>query len=382
MIYLTRTLKEINWTTISTDFVFETEDVSLVKKFLDTKKIIVLSLTEVPNRPNSGRIFWNIQLDETTTLKFCLNSQDTRSAIERVISLGLPLIDINDIKEPLPEEEVQQLIESFTNEENKRQEIEAEARKKAQSKKNKITTDEKRDRIITVVNSTIEDINRIQTTYVDNVTLKKYNTKLTDIRNELTKIKMGSNLVRATPLLEEAFKIMEDVEITHVSDLEQDEYAIDDSSTISNIDIINELDKIKRAQQVTQIGGKKTTSDLYYTYLWLSWLYQKFITKDIISKIREVNNMIPAAMRYVDFGIVSITLSVGIIFLYSHVAGSWLTYQTLLSMTFLWIWCLARELIAYRLPYRSHMALIGRLVLAIILTIIIYKAVVIYFALL
>ncbi len=382
MIYLTRTLKEINWTTISTDFVFETEDISFVKKFLDTKKIIVLSLTEVPNRPNSGRIFWNIQLDEITSLKFCLNSQDTRSAIERCISLGLPLIDINDIKEPLPEEEVQQIIQEFTNEENKKQEIESEARKKEQSKKNKITTDEKRDKIIEVVNSTLEDIKRIQSTYVDNATLQKNNIKLTDIKNELTKIKMGSNLVRATPLLEEAFKIMEDIEITHVSDLEENEYAIDDSSTISNIDIINELDKIKRAQQVTQIGGKKTTSDLYYTYLWLTWLYQKFITKDIVSKIREVNNMIPAAMRYVDFGIVSLILSVWLIFLYGHLLEWWLNYQTLLSMTFIWILSLTRELIVYRLPYRSHMALIGRLVLAIILTIIIYKAIVIYFALL
>jgi uncharacterized protein YaaW (UPF0174 family) len=99
-----------------------------------------------------------------------------------------------------------------------------------------------------------------------NISLDKKK-KLHDLKELLTKIKMGSNIEKATSVLEETFTLMEIIETQSLSEMKEEEEKIMSSSIISNIDIIGELEKFKRANQTEQAGTKKTSSDLYYTFL-------------------------------------------------------------------------------------------------------------------
>jgi hypothetical protein len=99
---------------------------------------------------------------------------------------------------------------------------------------------------------------------------------------------------------------METIETQNLSQMKQEEEKIMSASIISNIDIIGELDKLKRANQTQQAGTKKSSSDLYYTYLGISGLYQKFILKDVLSKLVEFKKIIMHSIEYIAFSILVI----------------------------------------------------------------------------
>ena len=70
---------------------------------------------------------------------------------------------------------------------------------------------------------------------------------------------------------------------------------------ITTIHSIDSLEKLKRANQTNQAGTKKTSSDLYYTYLGIAGLYQKFILKDILNKIVEFKRILIYSIEYISF---------------------------------------------------------------------------------
>ena len=51
---------------------------------------------------------------------------------------------------------------------------------------------------------------------------------------------------------------MEQMEMKTIYQLKEQEQKINENSVISNVDIISELEKIKRAQQTTKAGTKKS----------------------------------------------------------------------------------------------------------------------------
>jgi len=103
---------------------------------------------------------------------------------------------------------------------------------------------------------------------------------------------------------------METIETQSLSQMKEEEQKIMSSSIISNIDIIGELEKLKRANQTNQAGTKKNSSDLYYTYLGIVGLYQKFILKDVVNKLLEVRRIVRYGIEYIAFGIIVMSVSI------------------------------------------------------------------------
>lgn len=58
---------------------------------------------------------------------------------------------------------------------------------------------------------------------------------------------------------------MERLEMASIASMKSQEQEVIQSSVISNVDIVAELDKIKRAKEVNDAGIKKNSSDFYYT---------------------------------------------------------------------------------------------------------------------
>jgi len=65
-------------------------------------------------------------------------------------------------------------------------------------------------------------------------------------------MKLGSNTEKSTLILEKAFSIMEKIEMSQINTMRQTEQQVVTNSIVSNIDIISELDKFKRSQEVHQ----------------------------------------------------------------------------------------------------------------------------------
>lgn len=379
MFYLVRTLKEHEENRINTDFVLEAENDIIVKEFFNKNKFIILGISQVQWWPKSAEYFWILQIDENSTSPFCLKSDSAEEAVKRCVDLSLPIIRINTIKNTISEEESKKIINDLQQKKSQRIHEKKQAEDIKKQKDLKMMDDKKKEKILKVITDTLAEIKILEETQKDNTNLLAERKALNNLKEQLTKIRMWSNLEKATSILEETFSLMEKIEILTINELKQKEEIIDQSSIISNIDIISELDKIKRAQQVNEAGTRKTTSDLYYTYLWIVGLYQKFIAKDAINKISHIQTITPHISSYIGFGIISSAIFIWLLFIY-YILQDNIHYNILLSMISVGIAGFIWSIISL-FKSKSFFINLVYIILAIILTIIIQKGMIIFFAL-
>ena len=379
MIYLVHTIKEVSSQTINTDFVLEAADENEIKLFVSSYKLIVLWITPVKWRPNSWQFFGVFNTPDNKSYKFCLKADSLEAACNRCIELELPITSINDIKNPMTEEQSLEYVKNLIQKKIDSDNIIAQETEIKKKEHEKIIDDKRKDKIMEVIGETLIELTRLENSNTNNIKLLWEKRKLHDLKEQLTKIKMGSNLEKATSVLEETFALMEKVEIALLSDMKEEETKIISSSVISNVDIISELEKIKRANQTTQAGTKKNNSDLYYTYLWIVGLYQKFIVKDIFNKFSQIKNVVISAIEYIEFWFISCSVLIGF-YLFSLLLDNNLNHNIFISMITLWIWGIVWKLpIAVR--NSSFVINIIYIILAIISIIIIQRMIIINFAL-
>ncbi len=379
MIYLVHTLKELSSQTINTDFVLEAADENEIKLFVSSHKLIVLWITPVKWWPNSWQFFGVFKDTDWKNYKFCLKAESLEAACNRCIELELPLISINDTQNPMTEEESKEYINNLV---QKKQEQENKAKQELAIEKkeyDKIIDDKRKEKIMQVIGETLIELTEIENSQINNIKILWEKRKLHDLKEQLTKIKMWSNLEKATSVLEETFALMEKVEMTILSDMKEQETQVINSSVISNVDIITELEKIKRSNQTSQAGTKKNSSDLYYTYLWIVGLYQKFIIKDIFSKFSQLKGVVTSSIAYIEFGLLSCNVLIGL-YLFSLLMNNNINHNILISMITLWIAWIVRKL-PITVRKSSFMMNIIYIILAIIIIIIIQRMIIINFAL-
>ncbi len=380
MFYLIRTLKEDDWKSINTDFILEAQDESIVKDFFNNNKIIILGISQVQGRPLSAEFFWEFQITEDQTSTFCMKADTIEAVVQRCIDLWLPIIQINNNKNPISPEISKNLINQITQkkiEQINKLKSETAAKKE---KENKLMEDKKKEKILKVIEDTLQDIKKLEEVHKDDNNIVNEKRKLNDLKEQLTKIRMWSNLEKATSTLEETFALMEQIEMASIHTLKEQEQKIYEGTIVSNIDIIRELDKIKRAQQVNQAGTKKTSSDLYYTYLGIVWLYQKFIAKDIVNKTSQVKNIVANITPYFSFAAMIWALWTSLFFYY-YLISDQLHYNILLTMIALGIFNLIRSLLIALFKAKTIFTHLLYIILAIIITIIIHKIILVFFAL-
>lgn len=379
MLYLVRTLKEYDWKRVNTDFVLEADDVLTVKDFFNDHKIIILWISQVQGWPSSWEFFWTFQINDSILSKFCLKSDTIESVVQRCVDLDLPIIDVQNKKNTISKEFSDKLIKETQERRNAKENKEEEIEKEKKKKEEKTMDNRKKDKILKVIGETLIEIGTLEQMYANNTNVINERKKLSNLKEQLTKIRMWSNLEKATSILEETFSVMEEIEMSTIDEMKDNEEKISQSSIVSNVDIVSELDKIKRAQQANKAGTKKTSSDLYYTYLGIIGLYQKFIAKDILNKISHIKIISDQFISYIWFSILVTIIWSSIIFEY-YIITDKLSYNIFLWMIGIWVFGLLRTPISC-LKGKSSVWHISYIILAIIATIIIYKGILIFFAL-
>lgn len=319
MIYLVHTLKQLWEKTMNTDFVIEADDESNVKALMNKSKIIVLWITPVPGWPKSGQFFSKLE-DEGKKFTCCIAADTIEHACERCIIMGLPIISIQNKAGSVGDTESNNLISTYKSLHESKKEAEKQQKEKEKEKKEKVMDSERQKRVIEIIGQTINDIATITEENKENAAFIWELRQLTEYKELLTKMKMGSNTEKSTQILEKVFEIMEKIELTNINEMKIKEEQISDYSIVSNVDIMGELEKLKRAKQTNEAGMRKSGSDIYYTLFWIVWLYQKFIAKDIFNKLSKIQRIFSWIVFYSNFWLVctSLIISIYIVWLSYH----------------------------------------------------------------
>lgn len=103
-------IKDISEKNYTLDLLFEAQDVSQIKDFLNIHKAITLSLEEYTQDPQKfGNVYMVIQFKDSQ-FKIITKFDSIQSCLDNVVPLELTLIEINDTAHPISPIEYQDLI--------------------------------------------------------------------------------------------------------------------------------------------------------------------------------------------------------------------------------------------------------------------------------
>lgn len=339
MIYLVQTLKQVEDQMLNTDFVIEANDESDIKTIMNISKVIVLWSTIVPWWPKSGEFFVDLEYQDKR-LRCCIAADSIEHACERCIIMDLPVIRLHSKTSQISESISNDIIQKYKTYYSEQKRLKIEQAKEEKIKKEQSIDNKKQKKIAEIITQTLQDINNISPEIKKNPIFASDIKKLNENSEILTKMKMGSNTEKASSVLEQTLAIMEKIEIESINSMKKQEEVVLDTSVVSNVDVVGELEKLKRSKQVSDVGINKNKSDIYYTFFGIAWLYQKFIAKDIINKLLKFQELLSWLIWYMNFWIIWVSILIGIRAIFKNSQNIILskeTYKYIIMLGLLWL---------------------------------------------
>lgn len=265
------------------------ESEQAVRDLLNDYWVIVLSVKEITAEIQTLAQTYCTVVHKENTISIGMASNDVAACVHLLMQSWFALQWVTNIQTPYNQEQSQTLIQNIYNEivqENKQEQVKEEA----QQAQHKQQFDDKQvQKVQRIIEQTLTDSDWL----IQRVTWRAPWTQikqLQEYQEELKKVRMWSNVSRMTEILENVFKLMETIELTSLEEMKQEELHVMTDSVISDIDISWEIDKYKRAQQVSEAGTAKSSDDSYYIFFGKVWLYQSFLKKDLWAKLKKVSS--------------------------------------------------------------------------------------------
>ncbi len=113
-------------------------------------------------------------------------------------------------------------------------------------------------------------------------------TKIKNLQDELKKVKLGTNEARIRDAIGMLYHSLEEAELVFLQNQKEHEVSVIQWSIVTYLDVLTEAEKFEKSQKVSKAWAHKSGSDLYYGFLWIVGLYNKFLTKDIKNKTKNI----------------------------------------------------------------------------------------------
>ncbi len=294
-----------------------------IRAFLQKHNIIVLSIVEY-NKPTSD--FGNLQLDiiykdnQQNLVSLFSYLTDIKSALLLFMTIWFKIKNINFINEGrLKDREISNIMqESITEIKSIKTQQKQEATHKKEQEK-KIYKDEKLEKTIKIAEQAFTQIEEL----LQKVWPRVSQDKIRDIKimaQELTKLKMWRNDDKMSELLEKIYDKIDAIDTEYLDYMQKNiSYPIDDS-VVTNIDVISENQKFKKAKKIKAIWAKRDTDDNYYLSFESLWIYIKFLFKDIKNRSKRFPDFISNVFWYLSLATLGMLIAMSLIFRFNKVS--------------------------------------------------------------
>ncbi len=106
---------------------------------------------------------------------------------------------------------------------------------------------------------------------------------------------------------------MEEIEMEYLNQAQAAETSVIENSFVTHLDLVREYEKYEKAQKVKSGNLEKTPSDMYYIFFGKLGIYQRFLSKDISTKLGDrskiLYNSIDHLITFIFMCIVWLTIS-------------------------------------------------------------------------
>ncbi len=306
-------IKETKNKKYNMDILIYWESIGFVKTFLQEYNIIILNISEYKKGVEDfGKLKMKVkykwlQVDVISYLT------DIQAAL---FSFSMMWFDISYVNftnnKKIGDLEVKTLLlENKKEVDELKQEVNQAATHKKETER-KIYKDDKLEKTQKIAQQTFGQIDSLLQKVWGNTSKDKIR-DIKIMKDELTKLKMWRNDDKMSELLEKIYDKSDEINKEYLSYMQKNTTYPIPNSVVSNIDIISEYQKLKKAKKIKEIWAKRDNEDNYYLSFESTWLYIKFLFIDIKNKIKSFSKFIYNLFWYLELATLFIIISTSLI---------------------------------------------------------------------
>ena len=232
-------IKEKNWNKYDLNLILKWWDEDFIRNFLSNRWVVIVSIEEYKEEPTA---FWNIVISliyNWTEIQFITQWEDLSESMLFFISLWLRPTSFNLISNPIPEEQMKDMINSTVSaveEEDKKIKQQEEFEELQERKKYEESGIKDWLKIINSNIDHIEQILKAGTWVLSSHDIKELESYL----EEMKKIRLWTNFNKMASLILDSHILLERAENEIFAANEQNKFLIDQNSFVTNIDVLRE----------------------------------------------------------------------------------------------------------------------------------------------
>ena len=296
-------IKEKEWKQHELDLLFQWEDENLVRSFLSHWWVVIVSLNEYKESPEDfGALKMSMPYNNKVIDVF-MPWEDLEEALYSMMFLGLNPTFANYMTDPVPEDEMNSIISATTSKIHAVNQEIIEKKELEEKKEQKKYEEAAIGDSLKVVNAEIDRIEQVIKAW-DWVILWLEMKQLEDYANELKKIRLWTNFNKMAALVFNAHELIKTAEDEIFKAYDSQKFLIDKNSSVTNIDVINDLFDSKRISEKGALQASSlTTGESLLNLLWPAAVFLKLLKRDIVftfknSSADEIFGVVMDFMEY------------------------------------------------------------------------------------
>ena len=275
-------IKEKNWNKFDLDLLLQWWDENFIRGFLSNRWVVIVSLSEFKEDPLK---FWNIIVNinySWSSIQLTIKWEDLSESTLFIVSLWLNPVSINFVNNPIPEEQVKDIINtalSKVKEEDKKAKELAEMEELKEKKKYEESWIEDWLKIINSNIDRIEQVVKAGQWVLSWIEIKK----LEDYWNEMKKIRLWTNFNKMAALVTDAHVLLEEAEKQIFDANEQNKFLINENSIVTNIDVLKEYYNYSMISEKAKLQTAwMSTNEMIANTLWENSIFLNLLKRDIL----------------------------------------------------------------------------------------------------
>ena len=274
-------IKEKDWKQHELDLLLQGKDEELVRSFLSHWWVVIVSLNEYKENPED---FGNLKMSvlyNDTEIDIFMAWEDLSQALYSMMFLGLNPKFANYKKDPIPEAEMNDLISSTLSQINAVNKEIQEKKEMEEKREQKKYEEAAIGDSLKIINAEIDRIEQVIKAW-QWVILWLEMKQLEDYLNEMKKIRLWTNFNKMAALVFDAHELAKNAEAEIFKAYDSEKFLIDKNSSVTNIDVINDLFDSKRISEKGKLQSSSLTpSESILNALWPSAVFFRLLKRDI-----------------------------------------------------------------------------------------------------
>ena len=300
-------IKEKEWKQHELDLLLQGNDEDLVRSFLSHWWVVIVSLNEFKENPED---FGNLKMSvlyNDAEIDIFMAWEDLSEALHSMMFLGLNPKFANYKNDPIPDDEMNELINSTISKINAINKEIQEKKEIEEKKEQKKYEEAAIGDSLKIINTEIDRIEQVIKAW-EGVILWLEMKELEDYLNEMKKIRLWTNFNKMASLVFDAHELVKKAEDEIFKAYDSQKFLIDQNSSVTNIDVINDLFDSKRISEKGKLQANSLTpGESVLNVLWPSTVFLKLLKRDITytAKNSSADEVFKIVMELVEYFVVT-----------------------------------------------------------------------------